>query len=647
MNSVELNGRPDDGWDITWMIAFEKYPALASLYPNGVRPDRMMLVEDLARAAHDNLLDLLVWSHELYLPPGFVDLYPQVRGVEYPVCLSSEFLKRFVRDKYLEFFERAPSVDGVVISINESGQFSLITDAGCKCNRCRQISREGRLRAVLDEVVAVTTRLSKQIILRTFQAAFVHDLHGHPELQTIRSAFTGLPPQVQVMSKYCPLDFYGGEIADEPLIGVFPNRHLVEFSLDVEWQGRTFIPVLTPDNFRRRIKHAVEKNCTGVVARVDFPFPSMEPEPIFGHPNDFNAFYFGELLWEPQKNADESLSNWTKLRYGAECSRELAFALRKTEAITQKTFFTLGHTVINYHNMIASVSEADANLWSHALSKWDPQKTELSESFFCPTDELIERCKTEKREAEFLAENCLSSLQNERRCLSRTEYERFECYFEKLRDTANLWNHLVELYLLHRQIAFSPPNPELVTHAIIRGDQSKVQRLVSAAEAAMRRALGMEQRYGQNSWPVFSPDRGTSAYQFVHEILRYYIAAVTGEAAADKVEYKLMDTVVTTPEVKPDSAESFWRQFVEWGRPQFQYEQSGEADLVWPIGLRELRLNERSMGFFAYDGRGLELPLPYPVEGILFSPTPRLSVKVRKTVSRIVLEQPRTDQKTG
>jgi len=45
------------------------------------------------------------------------------------------------------------------------------------------------------------------------------------------------------MSKYCPLDFYGGAIANEPLIGVFPNQHLVEFSLDVEWQGRTFVPV--------------------------------------------------------------------------------------------------------------------------------------------------------------------------------------------------------------------------------------------------------------------------------------------------------------------------------------------------------------------------------------------------------------------
>src|SRR5207248_4593848 len=100
-----------------------------------------------------------------------------------------------------------------------------------------------------------------------------HDVYGHPELDTIRKAYTGLQPQVEIMSKYCPLDFYGGVIADEPLIGAFPNPHLVEFSLDVEWQGRTFVPALTPENFMRRIAHAIDKRCVGIVPRVDFPFP--------------------------------------------------------------------------------------------------------------------------------------------------------------------------------------------------------------------------------------------------------------------------------------------------------------------------------------------------------------------------------------
>jgi hypothetical protein len=303
--------------------------------------------------------------------------------------------------------------------------------------------------------------------------------------------------------------------------------------------------------------------------------------------------------------------------------------------------------VINYHNMIASVSDADANLWSHALSKWDPQKADLSESFFSPSDDLIERCKAEKRKAALLASDCLSSIHNQRKYLSRTEYESLRCYFEKLLDTAELWSHLVELYLLHRQMAFSPPKPDRIAKAVSSEGQVKLQRLVSAADAAIRKAVGMEHRHGKNSWPVFSPDRGGSAYQFVHEVLRYYIGAVTEEPSTDKVQFKLMDTVVTAPQIKPDSTESFWRQFVEWGRPDFQYEENGEVTLHWPQGLRELRLTEGGMTLFGHGARTLVLPLPFPVEEASFAPARALSLKVRKTVSRLTVERRSANQEAG
>ena len=639
MNSIELNGRPGDGWDIAWVIGFEKYPKLAPLFAKGERRERMALVEDLARAAHDNLLDFLVWNHELYLPPGFVELYPEVRGVDYPVCLSSEFLKAFIREKYVEFFEGVPSADGVVMSVNESGQFSLITDAGCKCARCRLLSKHERMMAVLNEVIAVCTELNKQIVLRTFQAAFIDDLHSHPELETIRRAYTGLPKQVQVMSKYCPLDFFGGEMPDEPLIGAFPNPHLVEFSLDVEWQGRTFVPVLTPDNFRRRIAHALEKKCVGVVARVDFPFPSMEPEPIFGHPNEFNAVYMGQLLWEPGTDADASLADWAKLRYGSDCSAAIPRALRKTEAITQRTFFALGQTVINYHNMISSVSGADGNLWSHALSKWDARKRDLSEAFFSPTDELIERCNAEKREAVLLASECLPVIQNERKNLSLMQYERSRYGFEKLRDTAELWGHLLELYLRHRQVASSPPKPELLEAALSKPGEKPLLRLLDAARAALSQAVEMERRHGENCWPVMSPDRGVTAYEFVNQILRHYIAGLTGEPAKEEIGERYLHHTYTSPVYQAGSTESLWRTLVEQGRPGYEWGSSTGASLKWPEKLRQLDIGDFHYTLVAEDGRSLSFPLSYPVQAISLSRRSDVVLSILKTPKDLIVKR--------
>src|SRR5574340_1020890 len=617
MNSVELNGRPGDGWDVAWVIAFAKYPELARLYPSGDRRRRVAMVEELARASHENLLDFLVWSHELYLPPGFVELYPEVRGTGYPVCLSNDFLKRFIRDKYIEFFEGVPSADGIVMSVNESGQFSLITDAGCHCDRCSRMSQHARLMAALTPVVEVCAKMKKQLVLRTFQGAWTHDLDGHPELETIRKAYTGLPPAVQVMSKYCPLDFYGGEIADEPLIGAFPNPHLVEFSLDVEWQGRTFVPVLTPENFRRRINHALSKKCAGIVARVDFPFPTMEPGPIFGHPNEFNAVYMGELLWA-DSDPRESALRWAAATYGPSAAPQVAPALLSTEEITQKTFFAQGQTLINYHNMVAGVSHVDNNLWNHALSKWDPSKKELSRAFFQPPDDLIAKCKPEKQRAAELAADGLRRVE-QAAGLSTVSRERLRCDFEKLRDTAVLWGLLSELYLLHRQSG------------------AKMARLYEPAAAALETAVRMEARYGRRSWPVNSPDRGVTAYEFVAEVLRKYIGGFTGELVRARVASQNGDAVVTDPVVEPGSVEDFWRRLVDCCRPVFAYGNRASLSLRWPAKVSAIHLEGRLMRLSAAGGE-LRLPLPYPVRAVAWQPASNLIVRVAKTTRELELE---------
>lgn len=639
MNSIELNGRPADGWDIDWVIAFENYPKLAALYPAEERRARLALVENLARSAHENLLDFLVWTHELHLPGGFLELYPQARGTNYPVCPSNEFLRGFIRDKYREFFSAAPSVDGVIVSVNESDRFSLFTDRGCQCDRCARLQPHQRIRQALDEVVAVGEELGKQVVLRTFQSAWIRSLYSHPELKTVELAYQGLPPQVRVMSKYCPLDFYGVEIPDEPLIGAFPNPSLIEFSLDVEWQGRTFVPALTHDNFRRRIAHALDKKCVGVVGRVDFPFPMMEPEPIFGHPNEFNARHFGELLWSPQPTVDDSMRCWAKARYGARAADAVGAALLQTEEITQKTFFTFGHTAISYHNMLAAVSFADNALWNHALSKWDPEKRAVSEGFFDPSDDFIARARREKKEAEELAARALERVLGTRDAMPKLENERLRYDFEKLRDTAMLWAELIELYLRHRQTASSPPEPGRLKKALSGNEGGSLWRLLAAAAAALRKAVEMEFRYGKASWPVISPDRGVSVYEFANQILRHYISAVTGEEIRERVTARYGDTVLRAAVYEPDSVESLWRGLVEFGRPGVEVGSETQLAFAWPKRLERLRLDGQELEIRGEDGSHLRLPLPYPVRALLVRPSSRVELKVHKLPGELLVEK--------
>jgi hypothetical protein len=208
--------------------------------------------------------------------------------------------------------------------------------------------------------------------------------------------------------------------------------------------------------------------------------------------------------------------------------------------------------------------------------------------------------------------------------------------FEKLRDNAELWQYLTELYLLHRQIAYSPPKPGRIDKAL--AGNARLPVLLSTADHAMHQAVSMEHRHGSKSWPVASPDRGVTAYQFVHEILRHYIGAVTGEAVRNREGTRYVDSVTSTPVIEPHSTEAIWRQIVEWSRPGFGIGNSGQTTLEWPAELRQLRLEKTSMLLTGRSGSKLELPLPISVKPLTLQDGGRHVLRVRKTPAQLILE---------
>lgn len=518
INSLEINGRPGDGWDPDWVLAYRRYPQFAALRPIEESDDKMALVEETAQQARSHLLDLYVWSHELYVPPEFFTFFPEARGVDYDLCTSNPLVHEFIYNRYAELFEGVPSLTGVVISVTESGHFSLLTDTGCQCSSCQAMTRSDRLLAVLTPVIKACRDYGRTAVLRTFHSAAIHDLDSHPELEVIRGAFAHVPSHVQFMSKYCPQDFYGIEITDEPLIGAFDNPHLVEFSLDREWSGRTYAPALTPIDFQQRLWHARDKQVAGTVARVDFPFPEMEPEEIFTHANEFNAYVFGKLAWDPNYNIEQAWADWGQLRYG-EAASAVVSALKRTELATERIFFVKGVPGVNYHNMIAPVDFSVENFWARVPSKWDPSKRGLTAKLHNPDEAFIHELAAGPLQAYDLMQAALADLAGARKVMLPTHYQKLRNQIQVLRDAGRLWSHLNDLFFRyvawkdHRQL----PEPGALAASL------------HAAQGVITQALAMERLHGRYSWPVFSPDRGISAYEFVEQLWVRYLSAFLGE----------------------------------------------------------------------------------------------------------------------
>ncbi|MFH1613545.1 MAG: hypothetical protein ABIG61_00465 [Planctomycetota bacterium] len=520
INSFEINGRPFDGWDIDWILPYERYKEFRKLRSLRDRQYRMELLEEVGRRATDNLVDLYVWSHEIYFPPEFFALYHQAKGVNYAVCPSKKFVQDFIKNKYEELFKNVPSLTGIVLSVNESGYFSILTETGCECSKCRKLSQSEKVALIVNLVAEACENNHKDIVIRTFQHTGLNDYYGHKELETIHKAYKNLPSYVKVMSKYCPLDFGGGAIIDEPLIGVFKNDHIVEFSLDREWQGRTFVPAITPLDLKKRICHAKDKKCIGLVGRVDFPFPEMEPEETFTHPNEFNVYVFSRLSWDPNCNINKCWQRWATARYGAKAAPAVISALKKTEQITEKLFFYKGITIVNYHNMIASREHSWAGMVTRLPSKWDKSKKGLTKRLFNPNEKLIKDAMADGDRAYALAAEALKELSSRSAKSDVFERTKLVYYFEKLRDYSVLRKYLVEMFF--RCVALN--NEKEVD---FNGDA--FGKVIAAADNILRQSLKMEALHGVYSWPIFSPDRGVSAYEFVEQHLAGYLETFLAE----------------------------------------------------------------------------------------------------------------------
>jgi hypothetical protein len=157
----------------------------------------------------------------------------------------------------------------------------------------------------------------------------------------------------------------------------------------------------------------------------------------------------------------------------------------------------------------------------------------------------------------------------------------------------------------------------------------------------LKKAVEMEHRHGNDSWPVISPDRGVSAYEFVNQILRHYIAAITGEAVDEHVTDRHVDHIVTTPSYQPDSVESLWRRLVESGRPNCELGSIIEVSLRWPGKLRRLAINSFDFSLTRHDGLAQSFPLAYPVQAFSLSNASKITLSIAKTPHHLVVREER------
>jgi hypothetical protein len=496
MNALQLMGRVGEGIDVSWFIDYEALPKLRARRPIGWSTDRRVdEVRRLADEAHRYGLDFLIWDHEIAFPPGFVDAYPEVRGVDYPICFSHPFIFEFVDAKFDEFFRKLPEVDGIDLTFAETRGYNLLEHGGCKCDRCSRTSTEEKLRRVVLRVRDACRRHGKRMEVRSYNQT-------PRDAATMAKVLKDLPPDVVIVTKNSIVDFRGAGYPDDPMLGGFRGQpQTLEMTATPEGSGYGYIPALLGDFYKEKIGRATEKKLAGVAIRTDYHlqfghstfFTDGAPVLTFDTPNDFNVYVSSRLAWDPSLPIESLWTEWARSRYGKDAERAVR-ALKRTAAISEGIFFVRGFSLLSHLNMIPHLATIDEELKNSYLLQFFPQDAgyrRTYEELSNPTEATIEQVLAEKQRAIDEAR------------LARSEaagIAPLERWLRASENAARLWKHIAAVYFRLRQSPVSET------------------RLDAALDGLLREAYRIEQEDGR-VWPIFPAARGVSVYEFARQAL--------------------------------------------------------------------------------------------------------------------------------
>ncbi|MFH1615118.1 MAG: hypothetical protein ABIG61_08565 [Planctomycetota bacterium] len=608
IRSIELTGRPKEGGiDLDWLVRYGYFDRIAR---KGSYGDHIRRRQDLVRQINDwcteENLQLWLWHHEPYFPDEFYQQYPEAVGQDYPICLSHPLVAEVIRGKIYESFDAMPDVTGLVLSMAECAGINIMSQAGCCCRRCRKLDATGRIRQIVDIVLDPLKKLGKGLVVRTFTHAHFREVLKHTETEQMLVAMQDLPEEVILMSKYCPQDFCGTEYPDDRLIGAFKNPHIVEFSLNREIMGGTWTPNLTPVDFKKRFENAKQKNCLGVVGRVDSPTSFDDPWLTIDHPNAFNLYCFGQLAQDVDTSIDQLWDSYLKQRYKHTDSKIFRKVLEPTEEIAQKTYMTLGTYAISYANRIPHCWNIESAFEFLSLAKWQPDWLETHNRIQSRDPSLLEDVLAEKDRAIDLAREAYEDCKLLKSQLKPLEYIQLELGMLRSEQAGRIWRYVSEIFFLAR--------------AIEAGTSDDVDRLFGATVEMLDMANRIRNEFGFNAWPVgLQPFRATYAEQFIIETWRPFIYKMLGEDVPRKLGPRYGDSQGIEELYPSGNIEHLWRILLRTTEPEVD---AGGALIRLKIAspVRKIGIGNRVITIENEGGAKLKLPVYLHVPSFELSP---------------------------
>ena len=320
---IQVIGPIHDGirGNIDGMTPYRKYSVF-----NGTKDDAYVrrsvdAVNAACERAKQYGIKMYQWHHELDLPAGFQDAYPEICNRFGDVEVTHPLVKDFLEHKLADFFHTYPGMDGLILTLHE-------TKVPLLKLKDQKLGKVERVKYVTQVLYNTCKALGKELIVRPFASI-------EEDYTMMTKAYEEIGTDLMIMDKWTQFDWSLTMPHNRFYSKIRKNPLFVEADIFGEFFGKGRLPLMLKDHIAQKIAYCSTFSPAGYVARID-----RSGQIPFGNVNEVNNIILAAHL--NSQDPDAAIDGFFREKYG-EAAGEIKALMEPTEEILKRTFYVNGY----------------------------------------------------------------------------------------------------------------------------------------------------------------------------------------------------------------------------------------------------------------------------------------------------------------
>lgn len=412
--------------NIGGMITYKKYAQFNGEQDLDYVKLNLKVVNECLNISHGYGIKTYVWHHELDLPDGLKDQFPEILNKDGDIEVSHPIVKDFLENRIKDLFESYPKLDGVVLTLHE-------TKVPLLKLKNQKLSKIERVKFVTQTLFDACKKYGKQLIVRPF-ASVAEDY------ELMAKAYEEISKDLMVMDKWTQFDWslclphnkFFEKIKNNPLI--------VEADIFGEYFGKGNLPIYLYDHIKEKYEYCQKFNPIGYCARID-----RAGAHNFGTVNEVN--YVIMLALTNKLDVDAEIDKFFSERYGKNGNLVKQLML-ETESIQKALFYINGYYFTEL-SRFPSLNHSKNHFYFEIMKDYYCLN---SNEWFIPIGwqrGSVESLLSEKQTAVEKCERLFEKVKELQDKLTQEAYADLFNKFANLNYVAKVWQELLNVYIYY------------------------------------------------------------------------------------------------------------------------------------------------------------------------------------------------------